>query len=1135
MIDTEILQDYISEARELLEEMEASLISLEREGGGPELLNTVFRCVHCIKGSAEYVGLERSGALAHTVESLLDRLREGVLPLRPPIVELLFRVKDVIALLVEELAADQQEKSEITALMNELGQMLAMPEREVGEEPLPFIAEEDLTPVEEESAPAQELQPEEPPFLSEYVPEEELPTTEMSFSAGEPVEPMLEAEEPPELQPQAELPVEEAPTVEAATPAPTEEMETGVTLEEMIPHALNLGLYLDDLEDGLSLGNVRTAMLDTLRGLKKSARIAGVPAAVQPLERLEDRILAVKRIEARLPLDYVKELRSYLRNLHSFFPPDTFPSEEPTLPEPEVTPTEEISPMPAAFLGELEGITGMDAMLGHALYDAGFTSMELLAAANESLLMTVPGMKRPTARAILRVARKRPAAQREMVATRKPGERSLLADIDEQLLREFEQVFPEEVAVMAPDGAVAEQTFASAERPGFLLAQLDSIAQEADREILEIFLSFGWEISEKLRPVLDRIRRGTVTREDLDLCAEALRAMRSSSSYMDYQKLASFLEDWYEKTLWASEMLESLVPDELDFIEEKASEFQAFLRGVEQALQPAGPPPETRVEPVREAPAPQTKPPEPRPRPTPPPARETPPRAERRRAQPPPPQAEPAVRRPEAAPRPSEIPPSRIAEAPRAAEAPKAEPRPAPPRPALEAQEVRAARLEESLDEVPLREVAQDSPIVRTMRVEATKVDLLLNQVGELVVNRSYVEQLSLELKNFQRGLASVKQVGKREIQALRNLSLRVAEASISLGRAATDLQEGVMKLRMLPVGQLFNRMPRLIRDLCRRMGKTVNLQVQGGDTEVDKRVIEQVYNPLVHLIRNAVDHGIEDPVARQIKGKSEEGTILLNAYSQGNQVVIDVEDDGAGIDTVAVLEKAIEMGLVDPTEAKNLSPQEIFSFIFMPGFSTSTKVTRTSGRGVGMDVVKKDVERINGAVEVDAWKDEGTRISIKIPLTLAIIQTLLIRSLGRMFAIPLASVREIIQITPNEIATIEGFEVVKFRDETIPILRIDDVFEMRNKRPSRDPRFLVLSTTGLKTVGFYVEELIGEQDVVIKPLAEHVWKTRGLAGSSILGDGTIALVLDVAELVEDIISRQRLVAAGGSAPALLV
>ena len=333
------------------------------------------------------------------------------------------------------------------------------------------------------------------------------------------------------------------------------------------------------------------------------------------------------------------------------------------------------------------------------------------------------------------------------------------------------------------------------------------------------------------------------------------------------------------------------------------------------------------------------------------------------------------------------------------------------------------------------------------------------------------------------------------------------------------------MKLRMLPVGQLFNRMPRLIRDLSQRVNKAVSLQVQGGDTEVDKRIIEQIYNPLVHLIRNAVDHGIEDQEARRRQGKTAEGTILLNAYAQGNQVVIDVEDDGAGIDSAAVLDKAISSGLIDAREARNLSEEQMYEFLFAPGFSTSKKVTRTSGRGVGMDVVKRDVEKINGHVEVESSKGRGTRISIRIPLTLAIIQTLLVRHGTHFFAIPLTTVREIIRIEPQEISTIEGHQVIKFRDETIPILRTDEVFHLRGDFKSSEARFLVLAIAGYKTVGLLVQELVGEQDVVIKPLAEHVWKTKGLAGSTILGDGTIALVLDVAELVESVIAQQKILA----------
>jgi two-component system chemotaxis sensor kinase CheA len=286
--------------------------------------------------------------------------------------------------------------------------------------------------------------------------------------------------------------------------------------------------------------------------------------------------------------------------------------------------------------------------------------------------------------------------------------------------------------------------------------------------------------------------------------------------------------------------------------------------------------------------------------------------------------------------------------------------------------------------------------------------------------------------------------------------------------------------------------------------------------------VIEQIYNPLVHIIRNAVDHGIENRDARLQLGKSPEGSIRLGAYSQGNQVIIDVEDDGRGIDSELVLRKAHEVGLLDPQEARSLNTQEIYNFLFVPGFSTSDKVTRTSGRGVGMDVVKKDVEKINGQVDVASWTGRGTRISIKIPLTLAIIQTLLIRSASHHFAIPLVSVREIIQIALSDVTTIEGVEVIKFREETIPILRLKEVFNLDGDYELTDPAYVVLATTGQNTVGFLVEGLVGEQDVVIKPLAEHVFKSRGLAGSTILGDGTIALVMDVAELIEHIVTRQR-------------
>ncbi len=1159
MIDKEILEEYASEARELLDEMDQSLIRLEKEGPVPELLNNIFRAAHCIKGSAEYIGLERSGAFTHGMENLLDRLREGRLKLTPSIVDFLFRAKDLIAALLEEVTRSQKEQSDISSMMRELDRYVTGVGAEAGgvEEPGTGISEADIADSE---VGKMEVRAVEEPFGAEeaVTPEEMPPTTTVDIETGLRADtneleeyaealdeiagtrtPTVELETPEDLaaietgelteefrreyaaRVEAESPIAEPgptsteeeletipgaePSVGVPVPTPIDEMEAGTTLEETVPYVLNVSLYLDDLEDGLSLEDMRSALLGTISSLKDSLEFLGIHDAVTVLEEMEGVFLTCEKTDGRLSADSIAQLRTLLEDLQAYYPPDTFPREEPTLPEPEVTPTEEVSPTPIPFADELLRIADVDAQLIQALYDAGFTSKELLGKADLASLIRVPGMSRTIAEAVIKEFKPVPDLRKE-VRRRPAGGRSMLADVDEELLKEFEGIFGE-AEPLAPTAAPEEKIFVNGE----LAQQLGTVGEETDREIIEIFISYAWEIVDRILPVAGKARDGSVERSDLEACADSIKAIRASSSYMDYRKLAAFLDDWYERTLWAAEVVDTLTVKDLVFIDDKVTEFQDFLRRLEATVKPARVAVESPVPTPVEREAPSFEPP--------PVVRE------------PPPKREPEITVPVESPR--------MVATPGPTELPKAVQEPPAAAPPAEVPQ------EASIGPEPTREIpdrlsgprgtAQEAPVVRTMRVDAGKVDLLLNQVGELVVNRSYVEQLSLELKNFQRDLSVAVEVGKKEVQALKDITLRVGEASISLGRAATDLQEGVMKLRMLPVGQLFNRMPRLIRDLSRRVGKSVELRVQGGDTEVDKRVIEQIYNPLVHLIRNAVDHGIEDPKTRQSLGKNEEGSILLSAYSQGNQVVIDIEDDGRGIDSEEIRNKAVRMGLIDIREASDLSTQEVYNFLFVPGFSTSKRVTRTSGRGVGMDVVKKDVEKINGQIEIDSVRGKGSRVSIKIPLTLAIIQTLLIRFGSHIFAIPLTSVREIIQVAQHEFSTIEGFEVIKFRDQTIPVLRIDEVFHMSNSHKPGSEKFMVLATTGLKTLGFPVEELVGEQDVVIKPLAEHVWKTRGLAGSTILGDGTIALVLDVAELVEDVVLRHRQLAQAGSRDAATV
>ncbi|MFZ5868427.1 MAG: ATP-binding protein, partial [Thermodesulfobacteriota bacterium] len=984
MVDIEILQDYSVEARELLEEMDASLMRLEKEGGSPDLLNDLFRSVHCIKGSAEYIGLEHSSSLTHRLETLLDRLREGVIQLDRPIVELLFRSKDRLSKLIEEVAKDHAETSDIVDLMNELEGFL-------GPAPRP---------------PA--VQAPEPPPTSVADPGEE------------------EAEAPePEPGPVAPPPEPTGVIATETTTTTGEELIAGSTLEETVPHVLSVSLYLDDLEDGVSMDMVRPALLETIVNIARSLEYIGISEGVEKLDQMRTQLEALPGGEGRVPFHDIRDLRSFLRSVQDQYPPETFPLEEPTLPEPEPSPVDETPREKLALAEALKDVPGISRQLIDAIFQAGFFSLEDLVRADAVTLNTIPGVTPSIANAILKVAQAPPPAPTRQPAPPKTDpakEKSLLADVDDELLSEFEGIFGDEI-LLEEVATPVEAPRAESAMEADLLQDLEEVAEETDAELVEIFVSYGWEIIDRIKPVVGKLREGRAEGEDLERCAESIKAVRSSSAYMDYQKLASFLDEWYERTAWASTRMNTLGPEDLAFMGQCTRRFEEFLKRLDATVRKRVA--ASRVQPAREEEIEAQLPGEmlaPKEIPAPPPPSQPP--LEKPAAAAPP---DKPPRQPEARPIPQAAAPPEVR--PSASSA-------GPPTPEKVAPIEAAAPRRAPAEGDPGAEPPQVGPVVRTMRVDAIKVDTLLNQVGELVVNRSYVEQLSTQLRNLQRDLAAVGQLGKKELQAVKSINLKIAEASVSLGRVASDLQEGVMKLRMLPVGQLFNRMPRLVRDLSNRVGKSVNLEVQGGDTEVDKRVIEQIYNPMVHMVRNAVDHGIEDPETRKRLGKNPEGTIRLNAYSQGSQVIIEVEDDGKGIDSDAVLRKAVESRLVGPEEARGLGVEEIYSFLFVPGFSTSKRVTRTSGRGVGMDVVKKDVEKINGQIELESWKDEGTRITIKIPLTLAIIQTLLIRAGTHIFAIPLVAVREIIQIAPEEISTIEGFEVIKFREETIAILR---------------------------------------------------------------------------------------------------
>jgi two-component system chemotaxis sensor kinase CheA len=424
-------------------------------------------------------------------------------------------------------------------------------------------------------------------------------------------------------------------------------------------------------------------------------------------------------------------------------------------------------------------------------------------------------------------------------------------------------------------------------------------------------------------------------------------------------------------------------------------------------------------------------------------------------------------------------------------------------------------------DTAPAEDNAQEGVVARSttrqsIRVDADKVDHLMNQVGELVVNRSSFAQLFTEMRDLTTYLYQRFQMEKADQRLINGLTNRLNDATTTLGRVTSELQEQVMKVRMLPISRLFNRYPRLVHDLLRDADKKVQLQFRGEETELDRMVIEQLADPMIHIIRNAVDHGIETREERKRKGKPESGVLLLEAYHEGSNVVIEVTDDGKGIDLSRIRQKAVEKKLADRKTLEEMDQQALIDMIMLPGFSTTDQITHTSGRGVGMDVVKRSIEKINGTLVIDTRQDVGTRFRIKIPLTLAIIPAMMIHCGGSHFTLPMSAVEETLRIDRGEIFTVDGSEIMHLREEPLPLVKLADLLNMRAAEPSASSdRFFVVvvkGTTG--RTGFIVDTLLGRQEVVIKPMEDYLQENSGFSGATILGDGNISLVLNVDELV---------------------
>jgi len=404
---------------------------------------------------------------------------------------------------------------------------------------------------------------------------------------------------------------------------------------------------------------------------------------------------------------------------------------------------------------------------------------------------------------------------------------------------------------------------------------------------------------------------------------------------------------------------------------------------------------------------------------------------------------------------------------------------------------------------VPNRELSLRSAS-QSVRVDIRKLDRLMTIVGELAIVKTAITRLTD--RERRRGGGS------------RELSIELGRLNRSLERHLAQMQSGILEVRMVPLGQAFDKLARIVRQISRELDRDVNLVVTGSDTELDKLIVEELSDPLMHMIRNAIDHGIERREDRVAVGKPPLGTIALNAFQKGNQVVIEVEDDGRGMDHGGLLAAAVRKGILTTDEAKELTQGEVLALVFMPGFTTKEVATDLSGRGVGLDVVKTNISKLGGVVDIASDVGIGTKMTITLPITLAIIRVLLVEIGARLFAIPLASVEEAIVLDETQVRTVETREVLTVRGASLPICRLARLFGLQQVQRRKRGSFVVIAQVGVRRLGLVVDDLVGQQDIVIKPLGKSLRMVRGFAGATELGDQRIALVVDVGALIEEVL-----------------
>lgn len=1073
-LDPELVADFIIESREHLETIEPNLLELEKTPENLVLLNDIFRPMHSLKGASGFLGLNRINKLAHRAENVLDELRKGTMTVDSVIMDIILATTDAFNNMLNSLEETNSEgDTPIDHLVDLLDRILAgerftsMEEALNGGGAVPVEqtqAAEPVTEPAEEAGPAEEpAQAVEEPAPAEAV-QEAVPETEAAAeSAAEQAPVQVAAEVPAQAPAENSVPVQNTNTAKARKVLPSGEWI--LTLAKKDPLILS-AFGEDHLRDFIDEALDNTSMLyDGLIELEKiSHDHEDAHELVNTLFRNFHNLKGNSGLVGFHDLNALTHEAETLLNWAR---------------QGELVVTNDLIDLLLIVVDVMEAlIRSINISAGNA---AVFDTSELLAQLKDAVAGNPPSLP--------------------------PS-----IFLSDDTAAEEEEETKQEGGLIIP-GAPELQELTHAGIKEMPLTSIGAGLLDSDDD-LALFQSTVKQQYAVIQYALKELEKDPTVKAQQDALFRGYTAIQNASSFMEFAELKEYAQrtanivDQGRTSDIGFECLVPLLDQETDIIVEMAN------NAIEQAVLAKNPElansAETAETPKAEEKAPET-----------PKAEEKPAQASAAPAEASKPevskQEEKAPAAPASAPAPASAQTAAKPEAPAApAAAPKtpapaasekaqAAPKTAAPaapaaKPAASAASAdhhpQGANGAKSAASAPHAEKATTSSI----RVDYEKLDHLMNLIGELLINRNRYAMIA---KNLESNINEVDIV---------NVAQDLSETTYAMSRISDDLQDTLMKVRMLPVSSVFSRFPRLVRDLSRKVNKEVELVFEGEETELDKSIIEAINDPLMHLIRNSVDHGIEDAETRLALGKPAGGRVTLRAYHKGNSVVIEIEDDGKGIDPEKMREVAINKGIISPEEAKALTDREAVELIFAPGFSSAQVVTDISGRGVGMDVVRTNIKNLKGNIAIHTVPNQGTRFSLSLPLTLAIIEALMIKMGDQTYAIPLDAVATTTKLDSNILTSINGRNAVTLRGEVLGIVDLGELLNLP-ETINNDTISVVILQDNDRRIGLVVNQLLDRQEIVIKPLGMYLNNIQGLSGASIMGDGSVVLILDPHEI----------------------